>query len=374
MSNNSVAAAEIARRIAEDEAEDLFLLDVRDEDDYEEWQIPGSTNLPIYDELLDHDFSTLEAHLDELPEDQEIAVVCVGGVTSARAAEFLQKEGFDAKSIEDGMNGWGRVHRQYEIDGVDGVVQIVRPGTGCVSYLVHDGDEAVVVDPTQYIDQYLGATDERDLEIVGVADTHAHADHISGARRLAGELDVPYYLHQDDAGELDEVTELTDDDTIAGGERELDVLYTPGHTPGSVSFEFGDALLSGDTLFLRSVGRPDLEDSSKEAVREASHQLFDSLDRLTDRDDETVVLPGHFSDEEIRPLTTELGELREESTNELLGYVEDGDEGAFVETIVESLADEPANYNEIKQINWGKEQPGDDAEALELGPNNCAAN
>jgi glyoxylase-like metal-dependent hydrolase (beta-lactamase superfamily II) len=374
MSNTHIDPADVARRIGEDEAEDLFILDVRNEDDFEEWQIPGSTNLPIYDELLEEDFSTLADRLDELPEDQKIAVICVAGVTSARAAEFLREEGFDAKSIDGGMNGWGRVHRQYEIEGDDGVVQIVRPGTGCVSYLVHDGDEAVVVDPTQYIDQYLGAADERDLDIVGVADTHAHADHISGARRLAGELDVPYYLHEEDAGELDDLTELTNGDVIAVGDRNLDILYTPGHTPGSVSFGFGSALLSGDTLFLRSVGRPDLEDSSEEAVRTAASQLFDSLERLTSLDDDTIVLPGHFSDEEVRPLATELGELEEESTNELLSYVDAGDEETFVETIVESLADEPANYNEIKEINWGKEQPGEDAEALELGPNNCAAN
>ncbi len=350
------------------------MLDVRPEDDFEEWRIPGSTNLPIYDELLDYDYSTLETHLDELPADEEIVVVCVAGVTSARAAEFLREHGYDATSVDDGMNGWGRVHRQYDVDGVDGVVQVVRPGTGCVSYLVHDGDEAVVVDPTQYVDEYLNAAEERDLEVVGVADTHAHADHVSGARRLAGELDVPYYIHGADAGELDRVTELADGDVLPVGDRELAVRHTPGHTPGSVSFEYGDALLSGDTLFLRSVGRPDLEDSSEDAVREAAERLFDSLDELTDLDDGTVVLPGHFSEEDVRPLATELGELQAETTNELLSYVEEGDREAFVETIVESLADEPANYNEIKRINWGTEQPGDDVEELELGPNNCAAN
>lgn len=374
MNNTTIAPSEVARRVQEDDAEDLFVLDVRNEDDYDEWQIPVSVNIPVYDELLDYDYSTLESHLDELPENKEIVVVCVAGVTSARAAEFLRNHGFDAKSIDDGMNGWGRVHRQYEIQDVDGIVQIVRPGTGCVSHLIYDDGETIVVDPSQYIDQYLNAADERDLEIVGVADTHAHADHVSGARQLAGELDVPYYLHEDDAGELDSVTELEAGETIAVGNRELDVIYTPGHTPGSISFQFDDALLSGDTLFLRSVGRPDLEDSSENAVREAAGQLFDSLDQLTNLDDETVVLPGHFSDEEIRPLAIELGELREETTNELLSYVEGNDETAFVETIVESLADEPANYNEIKQINWGKQQPGGDTEALELGPNNCAAN
>jgi len=97
------------------------------------------------------------------------------------------------------------------------------------------------VDPSQYVDQYLNAADERDLEIVGVADSHAHADHVSGARRLAGELDVPYYLHGDDAGDLEDVTELADGETISVGDRDLEVLHTPGHTPGSVSFRFGDA-------------------------------------------------------------------------------------------------------------------------------------
>ncbi|NKE36512.1 MBL fold metallo-hydrolase, partial [Natronococcus sp. JC468] len=218
MSNTGFDPAEVARRIDEDD-EDLFVLDVRNEDDYEEWRIEGSTNLPIYDELLEHDFSTLEAHLDDLPGDREIAVVCVAGVTSARAAAFLRDRGFDAESIDDGMNGWGRVHRSFEIDGVDGVVQIIRPGTGCVSYLVHDGTAAVVVDPSQYVDYYLSEADERDLEIVGVADTHAHADHVSGARRLAGELGAPYYLHGDDAGGLARLTGLEDGGTPPVGGR-----------------------------------------------------------------------------------------------------------------------------------------------------------
>ncbi|KZN22548.1 MBL fold metallo-hydrolase [Haladaptatus sp. R4] len=374
MSNTKFNPSEIARRVQDDDAEELFVLDVRREEDFEEWQIPGSTNVPVYDELLEYNYATLEDHLDELPEDKEIAVVCVAGITSARAAEFLREHGYDAESIDNGMNGWGRVHRQYDLTAADGVIQTIRPGTGCVSYLVHDDDEAVVVDPTQYIEEYLAIADEQDLEIIGVADTHAHADHVSGARRLAGELDVPYYLHGEDAGELDGVTELTDDDAITVGDRTLDVIYTPGHTPGSVSFEYGNVLLSGDTLFLRSVGRPDLEDSSEDAVREAASKLFESLERLTNYNDGTLVLPGHFSDETVRPLATDLDELQEETTNELLSYVEADDETAFVETIVDSLADEPANYNEIKQINWGKEQPGGDVESLELGPNNCAAN
>ncbi len=274
MSNNDIEPATLAQRL--DDKDDLFLLDVRNEADYEEWQIEDSTNIPIYDELLEHDFSTLESRLEDLPSKQEIVTICVAGITSARAAEFLRDQGFDAKSVDDGMNGWGRVHRQYDVDATDGVVQIVRPGTGCVSYLVFDAGEAVVVDPSQYIDQYLNAADERDLEITGVIDTHAHADHVSGARRLAGELDVPYYLHGDDAGDLEHLSQLADGDSISVGERSLEVQHTPGHTPGSVSLQFGNALLSGDTLFLRSVGRPDLEDGDEDAIRTAANDLFAS--------------------------------------------------------------------------------------------------
>ena len=371
--DNTINPNEISRRV-HDEGEDLFVLDVRNRDEFEEWRIEGSHNLPIYDELLDGDLSTLAAHLDEFPRDEEIAVMCVAGETSATAAEFMRARGFDARSIDGGMSAWGRLHREYEVDGADGVIQIVRPGTGCVSYLVHAEGETVVIDPSQYVDRYLGVAAERDLDIVGVADTHAHADHVSGAPRLADELDVPYSLHAADRGDLDRVEEIAEGDAITIGGRDLQVLHTPGHTPGSVVFRFGDALLSGDTLFLRSVGRPDLEDGSEPAVREAAGRLFDSLDRLTDLPDGTVVLPGHFSDERVRPLATELGDLREAAENELVGYVEAGDRDAFVETIVESLAEEPANYNEIKQINWGRVQPGEDVEELELGPNNCAAN
>jgi glyoxylase-like metal-dependent hydrolase (beta-lactamase superfamily II) len=298
-------------------------------------------------------------------------VICVGGVTSARAAEFLRDQGYDAKSVAGGMAGWGRLHRTYDLDAVNGVTQVVRPGTGCISYLVHDGDEAVVIDPTQYVDEYLNTVEERDLTIVGVADTHADADHVSGARQLADELVVPYYLHDADAGNLDDYTAIEDGESIPVGDRSLDVQHMPGHTPGSVSFRYGDVLLSGDTLFNRSVGRPDLEDSDEDAIRTAARYLFDSLDRLLSLPGETLVLPGHFSDEEIRPLAVTLGDRADGA---LLEFVTDGDKEAFIETIVESLADKPANYNQVKQINWGKEPLTEDAEALDLGPNNCAAN
>ncbi|RXK47002.1 rhodanese-like domain-containing protein [Halorientalis pallida] len=109
MSNTDIEVAEVARRIEADDAADLFVLDVRKERDYAQRRIPESTNVPVYEDLLQYEYSGLENHLDELPEDEEIAVVCKAGVTSARAAEFLRAHGFEAKSVRNGMHAWGRL-------------------------------------------------------------------------------------------------------------------------------------------------------------------------------------------------------------------------------------------------------------------------
>ena len=364
--DSTIPPAEVAER-RDDES--LFILDVRNEDSYEEWRIEGSYNLPVYDQLLEKDVSGLAASLDEIPNEEEIVVVCVAGITSAHAAQFLREQGYDARSMENGMGGWGRVHVPYEIDGVDGVTQIVRPGTGCISYLVADGVEGVLVDPSLYVEAYRDVADERGVEIVAAIDTHAHADHISGGRAIAEEFDVPYYLNPTDAANLEAYAAIEDGDGLAIGTREMAVLHTPGHTPGSVSLTWDGALLSGDTLFLNSVGRPDLEGDDEIDVRDGAKELFESLRRFESLSGETIVLPGHFADEEARPLAATLAELR--GRNELFGM---DDRETFVETIVESLSEEPANYNRIKAINWGKEPLTEDAPDLELGPNNCAAN
>lgn len=105
MDNPELSPSEVDRRLADD-TDDLFVLDVRSEDDYERRRIEGSRNLPIYEDLLADDYSSLEAHLDDLPDDREIATVCVAGVTSARAAAFLRDRGYDARSVSGGMREW----------------------------------------------------------------------------------------------------------------------------------------------------------------------------------------------------------------------------------------------------------------------------
>jgi glyoxylase-like metal-dependent hydrolase (beta-lactamase superfamily II)/rhodanese-related sulfurtransferase len=366
MATSEVSPDEVAARLDD---EGLYLLDVRRADDYGEWHVPGTDrHADLYDELLEHRFEGLDDLLADLPTDREIVTVCVAGVTSARAADYLAEHGFDARSMSDGMRGWGRVYQTYET-AVEGVTQFVRPGTGCVSDVVHDSGEALLVDPGMHVDRYTEFAAERDLDVVGAVDSHAHADHISGGPRVAEEFDVPYYLHDADSGALEEYDPVSEGDVLPVGDREVEVLHTPGHTPGSVCLRVSDALLSGDTLFLESVGRPDLEDDDEAAVRAAARDLRESLDRLAELPDDTVVLPGHFSDEAVRPLSTTLGELL--ADNDLFAT---GDTEAFVDAVLSGLSETPANYQRIKRINWGQEAPAEDAADLELGPNNCAAN
>lgn len=153
------------------------------------------------------------------------------------------------------------------------------------------------------------------------------------------------------------------------GTRELEITHTPGHTPGSIIRQYDTALLTGDTLFIRSVGRPDLEDSDEVEARSAAKDLFASLQPLANRPDDVIVFPGHYNNGTSRPAAASLGILIEE--NELFGTI---DQSTFVETIVDSLSDKPANYNLIKAINWGEELFEEEAVTLVLGPNNCAAN
>lgn len=108
--DTEIPPAEVDRRLAE--GDDLFVLDVRTEAAYEDRHVDGSTNLPIYEDLLRDDYSSLEAHLDDLPDEREIATVCVAGVTSARAAAFLRDRGYDARSVTGGMNEWDSEDRQ----------------------------------------------------------------------------------------------------------------------------------------------------------------------------------------------------------------------------------------------------------------------
>jgi hydroxyacylglutathione hydrolase len=170
--------------------------------------------------------------------------------------------------------------------------QFVDDDLGCASYLIGDEEagEAVLVDPAYAIEPFLEEAAAHGLRITRVLETHTHADHVSGHGRLALEQGVPVAVHAD-AGVSYPNERLADGDEIAVGSVTLKTLHTPGHRPEHCCFLAGNALLTGDSLFVGTVARPDL---AVEA-REGAEGLFHSLHRLLELPDDVRVMPGHVA-------------------------------------------------------------------------------
>ena len=174
------------------------------------------------------------------------------------------------------------------------------------SYLLGDAQSGtcLLVDPSWAPLELLELADGLGLEVVGVLATHRHADHVGGSlyghpvpgvRELLGRVDCPLYAHE---AELDAIRHstgvalermrgLVDGDHVPLGGQRVEVLHTPGHSPGSVCYRVGDRLLTGDTLFMQGCGRVDLPGSDP-------HQMLHSLKvRLAALPGHLTVFPGH---------------------------------------------------------------------------------
>jgi hydroxyacylglutathione hydrolase len=178
--------------------------------------------------------------------------------------------------------------------------QFVNDDLGCASYLIGDEDsgEAVVVDPAYSVEQYLEQAEQDGVRLIGVLETHTHADHVSGHGRLA--LDHGLWVSIHPAAEPAYPFEpLADGRTIELGPVHLRVLHTPGHRPEHCCLEVIDTergdepwlTLTGDSLFVGDAARPDLATEAAEGARE----LFRSLQRLLELHDGVEVYPGHVS-------------------------------------------------------------------------------
>ncbi|MFW6018705.1 MAG: MBL fold metallo-hydrolase [Halapricum sp.] len=355
----------------DDDGEPL-VLDIRHEDDFEEWHIPGSLNVDVYDELTGAPGQAREA-LSELPRGETVVTVCAAGVVSQTATHVLREMDYDAATLTDGMNGWSRVHRhaQVSVDFDGTLVQVARPGKGCLSHVLISDGEAAVFDPSHYLEEYEAILDEYDATLVGVFDTHAHADHVSGGATLSETHGVPYSLHPRDALAI-EATALEDGQYIPIGQLDIEVIHTPGHSEGSVSFDIeGAALLTGDTLFHESVGRVELGVEAGIEDADAEHNaatLYESLQRLLEGPDDALVLPAHDPGSPEPPVTATLAEVKQRNDDLGRGRAE------FVRELASDIPDHPPNFERVKRTNVGQESvPADELAELELGPNNCAA-
>ncbi len=228
--------------------------------------------------------------------------------------------------------------------------QFVDEDLGCASYLVGDEEagESVLVDPAYAIEPYLAEADRLGTRIIRVLETHTHADHVSGHGRLALEHGIPVSIHA--AAEAAYPHDALDDgDEVEVGAVAIRCLHTPGHRPEHCCFVADAHLLTGDSLFVGSVARPDL---AVEA-REGAEGLFHSLHRLLELGDDVRVFPGHVAGSlcgagmSTDPASTIGAERR---GNPLLALATVGE---FVEETAGNATPRPPNMERIVELNRG---------------------
>jgi glyoxylase-like metal-dependent hydrolase (beta-lactamase superfamily II) len=355
----------------------VAILDVRNEEEYAAWRVEGRydvpmVNIPYFDFIENADEAIARLPFEPgLP----IAVLCAKGGSSEFVADVLREHGFDARNVQGGMLGWGELYVALEVPDTGPELTLVqwnRVGKGCLSYLIGAGGEAIVVDPGRHTAQYVAEAERRGLKITHIVDTHLHADHVSGAPELGQATGAAYHLHDADNTGAALATTVTPS-AIHLGNVAVEVVqeHTPGHTPGSISLVIaGRYLISGDTLFVNSVGRPDLGGHVDEWAHDLYWTLINKIQQLADS---TWILPAHYaSQSEVRPdglVAGVLGDIRHD--NPALNVADEAEFTAFIKL---HMRTQPDTYSEIRRVNLGLSTACEDQRtALELGKNQCAA-
>jgi glyoxylase-like metal-dependent hydrolase (beta-lactamase superfamily II)/rhodanese-related sulfurtransferase len=373
----------------------FFVLDVRNRDDFERFRLEGcnpvpAVNVPYFEmlelggkeEMADSVLAYIERDLaDQLPSDRPILTACAKGGTSQVVSQGLRRLGYASANLKGGMKAWAE---HYAIRAVEegpdlAIYQVSRPARGCLSYMVASAGKALVLDPLRHVETYLDLAQRMLLTIEGVIDSHGHADHISGGPALAAKTGAPYYLHPHDAiHPIDLVPAkiryefIRECQMFPVGRHRLKALHIPGHTLGMIAFALDDRyLFTGDSIFIRSIARPDLGGRA-EAWAPLHGQ---SLRRLVGLPGTIKVLPGHFSSldeaDGTGRFTASLNDLKKR--NDGLVVLQQESEEGFVRYLLESLPKFVPEYPEIKRVNAGLLTPAEeDMAILELGKNACA--
>jgi glyoxylase-like metal-dependent hydrolase (beta-lactamase superfamily II)/rhodanese-related sulfurtransferase len=238
--------------------------------------------------------------------------------------------------------------------------QIAHEDLGCASYLVGDEDAGVaaVVDPRLEIDEYLRLARYLSVSIEHILETHTHADHVSGHGRLAAATGARIHIHRD-AGAQYEHEPFEDGWELRLGSVVIRALHTPGHRPEHTAFALIDrgrgsepwAVLSGDSLFVGDIARPDLAVEKSEGARAIFHSLHS---RLLPLGDDVEVWPGHLGGSLCGGPAMDMkvsSTLGFERRHNALLDVDDADE--FVARTTSGLRPQPPNFKAIVALNRG---------------------
>jgi hydroxyacylglutathione hydrolase len=232
---------------------------------------------------------------------------------------------------------------------------------GCQKYGV-----AIVIDPKRDVDTYLEIAKQNNMQITHVAETHIHADFLSGSRELAALTGAKLYL-SDEGGDdwqyqFDHVG-LKDGDAFKIGNLKIEVIHTPGHTPESISFLLTDLpasdrpvmLFTGDFVFVGDIGRPDLLEKAAGMIGTSdagAKQMFKSLKRFSELPDYVQVWPGHGAG-------SACGKALGAVASSTVGYEKirnwafqyESDEQGFTNYLLEDQPEPPKYFAMMKKLN-----------------------
>ncbi len=240
------------------------------------------------------------------------------------------------------------------------------------SYMVgcQKTNEAIIIDPARDISPYLAMAEQEGMQIVGAADTHIHADYVSGARELAERVGAKLYV-SDEGGEdwqFEYATQydhekIREGDKFMVGNVQLEVIHTPGHTPESVSYILTDlgggatepmGIFTGDFVFVGSLGRPDLLEKAVGQVGSANAgaiDMFNSVKRFKELPDYMQVWPAHGAGSSCGK---GLGAIPSSTVgyealfNPMLGYEK---QESFVDALLDGQPEPPKYYAQMKKVN-----------------------
>lgn len=237
--------------------------------------------------------------------------------------------------------------------------QIVHQDLGCASYLIGTSQtgECAVVDPRWEIEPYLEIAERQGFRITHIVETHTHADHVSGHGRLAQATGAQIDIYEE-ARVAYPHHPLRDNETIELGDVRLHVMHTPGHRPEHIALAVEDTsrggepwmVLTGDSLFVGDVARPDLAVDGREGATELYHSLHNRLLRLPEY---VEVYPGHVSGSLCGRVTSSVNSSTvgyEQRFNEVLRISEQEE---FVRILNEHLPERPPNMEKIVEANRG---------------------
>jgi glyoxylase-like metal-dependent hydrolase (beta-lactamase superfamily II) len=357
---------------------DFVLLDVRNEEEFGRFKVEGPhlgrmLNVP-YVEFVENEVDSAK----KVPGGEKIRIVCAKEGSAKFVGEILAGQGWtDVAYLEGGIKTWGNMLAPKRVAEKNGyrLYQLIRPGKASCSYALMFEGEMFLFDPSRNVEFYLAFAKEHGCRIVKTFETHLQADYISGSQEIARRTGAEIVGHPGDFElAVFAYTPAKEGETYRSskGGPLVKAVHMPGHTPGSTSFLIdGTYLVSGDAVFVLSIGRPDLGGKALEW----SKLLFKTLKTaIAGLGDDIVVLPGHYMGwDEMNAegiFADTLGSIRRRNA----GIYGISDEADFIRFIQDNMRVQPEVYARIRQVNAGRMVVDDEeSNIMDLGKNECAA-